>query len=123
MQLTPGISTSLSITDLCLPIAAWQLSVVGYYRICQLGSRNGTEYSLLCISLCLTVWLCLRTGSENMVLMRLLRIGAKDLNVYSIGLSISNQRVGESVTIIKTRDASTFKTSLLRRLQTQNLQR
>ena len=32
-------------------------------------------------SLCLGVWLCLKMGSENMVLVRLLQIGAKDLTV------------------------------------------
>ena len=78
MQLRPDISTSLSTTDLCLPSTAWKLSVVGYYRICQLGPSNGTEYSLLCICPCLTVWLCLKMGSENMVLVQ---IGAKDLTV------------------------------------------
>ena len=83
MQPRPGISTSLSTTDLCLPSAVWQWSVVGYYRICQLEPRNGTEYSLLCIFLCLTVWICLKMGSDNMVLMRLLQIGAKDLTVYT----------------------------------------
>ena len=34
---------------------------------------------LWCICLCLVVWLCLKMGSENMVLKRLLQIGAKDL--------------------------------------------
>ena len=28
------------------------------------------------------MWLCLKVGSENMVLVRLLQIGAKDLTVY-----------------------------------------
>ena len=83
IQPRPGISTSLSTTNLCLPSAAWQWSVVGYYRICQLGPRCGTEYSLQCIGPCLTVWLCLKMGSENMLLIRPLHIGAKDLTVQS----------------------------------------
>ena len=33
------------------------------------------------ICLCLAVWLCLQMGSENMVLVGLLQIGAKDLTV------------------------------------------
>ena len=78
-QLRPGISTSLSTTDLCLQNTAQKWSAVCYYRICQLGPRNGTEYSLICICLCLAVWLCLKMGSEKMVLMRLLQIGANDL--------------------------------------------
>ena len=36
---------------------------------------------LLFFFLCLAGWLCLKMGSENMVLMRLLEIGAKDLTV------------------------------------------
>ena len=74
-------------TDLCLPSVAWQWSVVGYYRGRQLWPRNGTEYSLLCVCLCLTVWLCLKMCSENMVLMRLLQIGAKDLTVIRSWIS------------------------------------
>ena len=37
--------------------------------------------------LCLAVWLCLKMGSENMVLVRLLQIGAKDLTVFCEGPS------------------------------------
>ena len=36
---------------------------------------------MLSVCLCLAVWLCLKMGSGNMVLMRLLQIGAKDLTV------------------------------------------
>ena len=82
MQLTPDISTSLSTTDLCLPSTTWQRSVVCYYRICQFEPRTGMEYSLLCICLCLTVWLCHKMSSENMVLVRVLQIEAKDLTVH-----------------------------------------
>ena len=81
-QLRPGISTSLSITDLFLPRTALQWCVVFKYRIRQLGPRNGTEYYLLHICFCIAVWLCLKMGSENLVLMRLLQIGAKDLTVW-----------------------------------------
>ena len=38
---------------------------------------------LICISLCLAVWVCLKQGYENMVLVVLLQIGAKDLTVPS----------------------------------------
>ena len=33
------------------------------------------------MSLCLNVWVCLKQGSENIVLVVLLRLGAKDLTV------------------------------------------
>ena len=79
--LRPGISTSMSTTKLCLPNTACQWSVVCYYRISQIGPRNETEYSLLSVCLCLTVWLCLKIGSRTMVLMRLLEVGAKDPTV------------------------------------------
>ena len=36
----------------------------------------------LFISLCLAVWVCLKQGSENMVLLLLLQIGAKDLTLW-----------------------------------------
>ena len=36
---------------------------------------------MLCVCLCLAVWLCINMSSGNMVLMRLLQIGAKDLTV------------------------------------------
>ena len=36
---------------------------------------------MLIICLCLDVWLCLKMGSENMVLVKLLQRGAKDLVV------------------------------------------
>ena len=66
-------------TDFCVPSTAWQLSVVWYYRICQFGPKNETEYCLLFNCLCLAVWLCLKMGYENRVLVRLLQIGATDL--------------------------------------------
>ena len=43
--------------------------------------KNEREYSLLFICLCLDFWLCLKMGSENIVLVRLLQRGAKDLTV------------------------------------------
>ena len=79
-QLRSGISTSMSTTDLCLPNAAWQWSVVRYYWISQLGPRNWIEYSLLSAicylisAICLAVWLWLKLGSGNMVMMRLLQV-------------------------------------------------
>ena len=36
----------------------------------------------------MAVWLCLKMGSENMVLVRLLQIGAKDLTVGMATLSV-----------------------------------
>ena len=80
-KLRTGKDTSQYTTDLCLPSTAWQWYVVSYYRICQLGPKNGTEYFLLYIYICLAVWLCIKIGSQNMVLIRLLQIGAKDLTV------------------------------------------
>ena len=41
------------------------------------------EYSLICIFLCLAVWLCVKIGSENIVRMRLLQIGTKVLTVHT----------------------------------------
>ena len=73
-QLRPGLSTRMSTRDLFLPNTAWQWSAVCYYRIRQLGPRNGMEYVLLSVCFCLAVWLCLIMGSGNMVLMRLPRI-------------------------------------------------
>ena len=46
------------------------------------------EYSLLFICLCLDVWLCLKMGSENMVLVRLLQRGANDLTVGGEGYDL-----------------------------------
>ena len=54
-----------------------------YYRISQFGHRKEKKYPWLFNFLCLTMWLCLTMGSENMVLVRLLKIGAKDLTVLS----------------------------------------
>ena len=42
------------------------------------------DYSLLLIFLYLAVWLCLKMSSKNMVLVRLLHIGAMDLTVFSV---------------------------------------
>ena len=81
-RLRPGISTSMSTSELCLPYIAMQWSVVCYYRSSQLRPRNWTKYFLLSVCLCLAVWLCLKMGSGNMVLMRLLQVGAKDLTVW-----------------------------------------
>ena len=39
---------------------------------------------LLFICLCLAVWLCLKMVSENIVLVRLLEIGANDLTVLYV---------------------------------------
>ena len=80
-QLRPGINTSLVTTNLCLPSTAWQWNVVCYYFINKFWPRNDTENSLLIICLCLDVWLCLKMGSENLVLVKLLQRGAKDLTV------------------------------------------
>ena len=44
---------------------------------------HSKEYALLSVFLCPAVWLCIKMGSGNMVLMRLLQIGAKDLIVYT----------------------------------------
>ena len=52
-QLRPGISTSMSTTYLCLPNTACHWNIICYYRISQLGPRNGAEYSLLSVCLCL----------------------------------------------------------------------
>ena len=81
-QLRTDINTSLFTTDFCLHSTVWQWRFICYYRICQLGFRNRTEYALLCIFLCLDVWLCIKIISGNMVIMRLLQIEAKDLTVY-----------------------------------------
>ena len=81
-HLRPGISTSMSTTDLFLPDTAWQWSAVCYYRISQLGPRNGTQYFLLSVCFCLASWLCLKMGSGSMVLIWLLKIGAKDLTPW-----------------------------------------
>ena len=88
-KLRPGISTSMSTTDLCLPNTAWQWSVVCYYRISQLGPRNGTEYFLVSVFLWQAVWLCLKMGSGNIVLIRLLQIGAEDLTVGPVNSPFS----------------------------------
>ena len=82
-QLRPGTGNSLINMDLGLPSTARQCSVVCYYRISQVGPRNETKYSLELICLCLAVLLCLTMGSETMVLVGLLHIGAKDLTVTS----------------------------------------
>ena len=44
------------------------------------------------ICLCLAVWLCLKTGSENLMMVKLLQIGAMDLTVRSAttATSLSN---------------------------------
>ena len=80
-KLRPCNNTNLSTTDFCLPSTAWQWSVVCYYRICLVGPKNGTEYSLLSICLSLAVWLCLKMGYENRVLMRLMKIRGTDFTV------------------------------------------
>ena len=54
-----------------------------YYLVGSLGPWNVMEYSLICIFLCLVVWLCLKMGYENVVLMRLLQIGTKVLTVHT----------------------------------------
>ena len=46
---------------------------------------------LVLICLCLAVWLCLKMGSKNMVLVWLLQIGAKDLTVWGPVQSISSK--------------------------------
>ena len=38
----------------------------------------------LCVPFCLAVWVCLKLGSENMVLVVLLHIGAKELTVSNL---------------------------------------
>ena len=38
----------------------------------------------LFIRLCLAVWVCIKKGSENMVLVMLLQIGAKDFTVMAV---------------------------------------
>ena len=87
-QLRPGINTSLSTAHLCLPSTAWQGNFICYYVFSQFGPRNETEYSLLFIFLCLDVWLCLKMAPENMVLVRLLQRGAKDLTVQHTCLKL-----------------------------------
>ena len=52
------------------------------------GPRNETEYSLLFICICLAVWLCLKMGSENMMLVRLLQTWANNLTVDGMKKSI-----------------------------------
>ena len=82
-KLRPCNNTNLSPTDFCLPSTAWQWSVVCYCRFCLFRPENETEYSMLFICLCLAVWLCLKTGCENRVLARMLKIGATDLTVVN----------------------------------------
>ena len=41
------------------------------------------------------MWLCLKMGSENMVLVRLLQIGAKDLTVWDVPHGIFNIYCGK----------------------------
>ena len=45
------------------------------------------------ISLCLAVWFCFKIGPENMVLVRLLQIGAMDLKVTSYKSDLSKYMV------------------------------
>ena len=45
------------------------------------------------ICLCLAVWLCLKMGSKNMVLVWLLQIGAKDLTVGYINAIVAIQSI------------------------------
>ena len=87
-KLKPCNITNLLTTDLWLPSTAWQWSFVCYNRICLLGPKKETEYSLLFICLCLAVWLFLKIGYENMVLARLLQIGATDLRVHGQGIGL-----------------------------------
>ena len=81
IQLRPGINTSLITTNICLPSTEWQCSVVCYYGIHYLGPRNEREILFGINFPCLAVWLCLKMGSKNIVLVWLLQIGAKDLTV------------------------------------------
>ena len=81
MWLRPSKYISLTTTDPGLPSLAWKLSDVCNSRSSQLVPRNPTLKSFLCVSLCLAVWVCLKQGSENMVLVVLRQIGAKDLTV------------------------------------------
>ena len=50
------------------------------------------EVDSIFLFLCLAVWLCLKMGSQNMMLMRLLQIGAKELTVPS---KLQHQVFGE----------------------------
>ena len=83
--LRPYKNINLSTTDFCLPSTVWQYSVVSYCRICLFGPNNETEYCVQFFCHCLAVWLCLKMGCENTVLVRLLQIGATDLTVMDMG--------------------------------------
>jgi hypothetical protein len=54
-KLRPCNNTNLSTTDFCQPSSASEWSVVWYYRICLIGPKNETEYSLLFTA---SAWLC-----------------------------------------------------------------
>jgi hypothetical protein len=76
-QPRPGINTSFITTNLCLTSTAWKRSVDCYYRISKFSKWDKILFAFYLP--CLAVWLCLKMSSENMVLVRLLQIGAREL--------------------------------------------
>ena len=87
VKLRPGINICLTITDLCLPIIAWQCNDAFVSWRSQLVPSNLTRQSFLFICISLPMWICLKKCSENRVLVVLLQIGTTDLTVYCIKLS------------------------------------
>ena len=65
--------------------------------------------AVLFISLCLTMWVCLKQGSENMVLVVLLRIGAKDLTVlHTRGQSVACMQIKKNILFLLNRSEDTL---------------
>ena len=78
LQLRLGLFTSLCANDLCLLHGNEVLYVTKESVNIDLEIRHNMYCNF---GLCLAVWLCLKVGSENIMLVRLLKIGAKDLTV------------------------------------------